>query len=80
MKKIEIYIREVNCDDDFKPIEDKRFVVTTTLSTYDAEHYNEAMPHVLDDTWTDIKKYFLRNRHAIPFRKLRRDDEKVFKD
>ena len=72
MRKIEIYIREVDVDDDFKEIEHKRFRTTTVVNK---EICDQNLDYLLNEKWKDIRDYYLRNRDAVPFAKIRRDHE-----
>lgn len=78
MKKIEIIIREVNCDNFFEELEDK--TVTSMNLIPDIEDSDNALIYYLDSAWLKSRDYFLKERNNVPFRPIRRDHEETSKD
>lgn len=76
MKKFEISIREINLDNSFIPIEHRVVVNDYVLSQDDEQSLEYILPMILSNRWTTLERYFLKNRNYIPFKAIRRDDEK----
>lgn len=71
MKKIEIHIREINLNDDFEEIGDKRVVSAHILHDDDETNFEDILSIVLDDRWPILKDFYLRKRKNLPFRKIK---------
>ena len=68
MKRFKITIEEINIDDDFMPIENKRF---QTDVLQDVGQGDDILPGVLDHKWSELKEFFLKKRNDVPFHKIR---------
>lgn len=68
MKRFKISIEEINVDDDFTPIEAKRFQIDMVQ---DVGQSDEILPGVLEHKWSNLKDFFLEKRNDVPFHKIR---------
>lgn len=76
-KIIQICISEVNCDDNWTPIESRECPITHRLpgELLKVIDKHGGIKYELEQSWESLKNYFLENEDSIPFRKIRRDDE-----
>lgn len=68
MKRFKISIEEINIDDNYTPIERKRFDVDVIQ---DDGQYDDILPGVLDHKWKQLKGFFLEKRNDVPFHKIK---------